>query len=73
MTVTMRMCSLHQPTVSGGIGASTILSVGDGIHHGITIIGMVRAIGMVAGLIITIIIITGIRDIITTIIRFMQV
>jgi hypothetical protein len=34
---------------------------------------MVRAIGMVAGLIITIIIITGIRDIITTIIRFMQV
>lgn len=64
----MPMHSLPIPIACGGTGASTIL--GDGVRPGITTVGMVLVIGMVAigvaGLIIITIII-GIRDI--TIIR----
>lgn len=63
MTAIMRMHSLLTPTVSGGIGDSIVL--GDGVHHGIIEVGMVRDIGLAAtgadGSIITII---CIRDII---------
>ena len=43
----MRMLSRLILIHCGGTGVSTIHGVGDGIHHGIIVIGAVQVIGMV--------------------------